>query len=215
MTAIPEKETLRYLGAAAADDPALLSQVRELCAQMEQRITPKSIWREFPCEVTEEGVSFGGVTFAGKDLAHHLKGCSSLLLFAATLGSEADRMARMERVRSMTRGAIVHAAGAAMIEQFCDDAQNALAKEYEKKGLFLRPRYSPGYGDLALEQQTVFFRLLELEKRLGLSLSEHYTMTPSKSVTAVIGISPEQKKSFRKCLLCGKTDCPFRREGSP
>ena len=198
MTKIPESETLRYLGAAAADDPALLEQVHELCAQMEQQITPKSIWREFPCEVTEDAVFFGGITFAGKDLARHLKGCSSLLLFAATLGAEADRMARTERVRAMTRGAIVHAAGAAMIEQFCDDTQDALAKEYEKKGLFLRPRYSPGYGDLALEQQSVFFRLLDLEKRLGLSLNEHYTMAPSKSVTAVIGISAEPKKSFRK-----------------
>ena len=214
MTKIPESETLRYLGAAAADDPALLEQVRALCAQMEQQITPKSIWREFSCEVTEDAVFFGGITFTGKDLARHLKGCSSLLLFAATLGAEADRMARTERVRAMTRGAIVHAAGAAMIEQFCDDTQDALAKEYEKKGLFLRPRYSPGYGDLALEQQSVFFRLLDLEKRLGLSLNEHYTMTPSKSVTAVIGISAEPKKSFRKCLTCGRTDCPFRREGS-
>ena len=68
-------------------------------------------------------------------------------------------------------------------------------------------------NELKLQQQTIAIYLLELDKRLGLSLSEHYTMTPSKSVTAVIGISPEQKKSFRKCLLCGKTDCPFRREG--
>lgn len=213
MTQIPERETLRYLGASAAADPALLAQVRTLSARMEQQICPKSIWQEFPCTVTETSVSFGGVTFEGKDLARHLKGCSALLLFAATLGAEADRMARAEGVRSTAAGAIVHAAGAAMVEQFCDDTQGALAREYETKGLYLRPRYSPGYGDLPLSQQRIFFRLLELEKRLGLSLNEHDIMTPSKSVTAVIGISPEPQKSFRKCLACGKTDCPFRREG--
>lgn len=213
MTSIPEKEVLRYLGAPHADDEALLAQVRALSRTMEKRITPRSIWREFPCEVDKQRVTFGGITFEGEDLAHHLKGCSSLLLFAATLGPEADRMARTESIRSMARGSIVHAAGAAMIEQFCDDTQAEIAAAYEEKGLFLRPRYSPGYGDLPLERQRDFFQILELSKRLGLSLNEHFLMTPSKSVTAVIGISSEQRKSFRKCLNCGRTDCPFRREG--
>ena len=213
MTKIPENETLRYLGAAGSEDEALRAQVREVCAAMEKAIVPHAIWREFPCTVTQDAVSFGGVTFQGADLAHHLKGCSALLLFAATLGPEADRMARTEGLRAMSRGAIVHAAGAAMIEQFCDDTQETLEQDYAARGLYLRPRYSPGYGDLALGEQAVFFRLLELPKRLGLSLSEAYIMSPSKSVTAVIGLSPERKKSFHKCLRCGKTDCPFRREG--
>ena len=108
---------------------------------------------------------------------------------------------------------MVHAAGAAMIEQYCDDVQETLSTEYEARGLYLRPRYSPGYGDLSLSRQADFFRLLELPKRLGLSLNEHFIMTPSKSVTAVIGISAEPKKSFRKCRNCGRIDCPFRREG--
>lgn len=213
MTVIPESEALRYLGAPADADEALRAQVHEICMLMQKRITPKSIWREFPCTVDGQSVAFSGITFHGEDLAHHLKGCSSLLLFAATLGAEADRMARTESIRSMARGAMVHAAGAAMIEQYCDDLQSEIAAEYESRGLFLRPRYSPGYGDLALDRQTDFFHLLELGKRLGLSLNEHCIMTPSKSVTAVIGISAEPKKSFRKCLRCGNIDCPFRREG--
>ena len=49
-----------------------------------------------------------------------------------------------------------------------------------RAGLYLRPRYSPGYGDLALGEQAVFFRLLELPKRLGLSLSEAYIMSPEQ-----------------------------------
>ena len=213
MTHIPEKEVLRYLGAADSEDEALLVQVRALCADMEKRIRPRSVYQEYPCTVTEDAVSFGSTVFPGTDLARHLRGCSALLLFSATLGTEADRMARMERARSMARGAIVHAAGAAMIEQYCDDMQETLSARYREKGLYLRPRYSPGYGDLPLARQADFFALLSLNKRLGLSLNEEFLMTPSKSVTAVIGLSAESQKSFHKCLRCGKLDCPFRREG--
>lgn len=212
MTAIPENEALRYLSAPQADE-SLRAEVRGVCQSMEQRVTPRSVWHEYPCSVTDASVSFGGITFDGADLARHLKGCSALLLFAATLGIEADRMARTESLRSMARSSMVHAAGAAMIEQYCDDVQETLGTEYEARGLYLRPRYSPGYGDLPLSRQADFFRLLELSKRLGLSLNEHFIMTPSKSVTAVIGISAEPTKSFRKCRNCGRTDCPFRREG--
>lgn len=211
MTIIPQSEVLRYLGTDTADAP-LEEQIREICATMQQRITPKSVWREYPCTLTEDAVSCSDAVFPGKDLAAHLKGCTAFLLLAATLGTEADRLARTEGARAAVRGAIVHAAGAAMIEQYCDDLQSQLAKEYEAKGLYLRPRYSPGYGDLPLTCQRDFFQLLELPKRLALSLNEHYMMSPSKSVTAVIGISPQAKKSFRKCFNCGKKDCPFRRK---
>lgn len=45
---------------------------------------PRSVWQEYPCSVADTSVSFGGITFDGTDLVRHLKGCSSLLLFAAT-----------------------------------------------------------------------------------------------------------------------------------
>lgn len=211
MTMIPQSEVLRYLGTQSADAP-LMEQIQEICAYMEQHITPRGIWREYPCTVTEDAAVCSDTVLPGKDLAAHLKGCTAFLLLATTLGTEADRLARTEGARASVRAAIVHAAGAAMIEQYCDDLQSQLAKEYEAKGLYLRPRYSPGYGDLPLSCQRDFFQLLELPKRLGLSLNEHNMMTPSKSVTAVIGISPEAKKSFRKCFSCGKKDCPFRKK---
>lgn len=213
MTKVPESEALRYLGAAGAQDAALRDMLGEVCALYEKRVTPKAVWREFDCTVTEDAVSFGGITFEGADLARHLKDCTVLLVFAATLGVEGDRLARAEQLRSTARGAMAHAVGAAMIEQFCDDTQESIAEEYEKRGLFLRPRYSPGYGDLPLSRQVDVFRLLDIEKRLGLRLSDDYTMMPSKSVTALIGISEKKGRSFRRCMNCKKTDCPFRREG--
>jgi cobalamin-dependent methionine synthase I len=49
-------------------------------------------------------------------------------------------------------------------------------------------RFSPGYGDMPLDLQGVILELLEAGKRLGIALGESKLMSPSKSVTALIGI---------------------------
>lgn len=211
MTKIPRDEALRYLNAGDAA-PELRAQLDDVCAELEQALSPRAVWQEYPCRVEAGQVSIPGAVFPGAALSAHLKGCTALLLLAATLGTEADRLTRMEGLRAAARGAMAHAAGAAMIEQFCDDMQSEIAAAYEARGLYLRPRFSPGYGDLPLQCQRDFFRLLDLPKRLGLSLNEYDMMTPSKSVTAVIGISDRPGKSFRSCIRCARTDCPFRKE---
>lgn len=56
--------------------------------------------------------------------------------------------------------------------------------------LFLRPRYSPGYGDTALEHQVFFLKRLDTARQIGLSVTAAGMMTPVKSVTAVAGLRP-------------------------
>ena len=75
------------------------------------------------------------------------------------------------------------------------------------------PRFSPGYGDLPLTAQREMFRMLECEKRIGVYLNESLLMSPSKSVTAIVGLGGEDENCTRStCRECGKADCAFRRE---
>ena len=76
------------------------------------------------------------------------------------------------------------AIGAERIESLCD----AFCAEREAEGLRLRPRFSPGYGDLPLELQRDLFRGLDCSRKIGLTLNESLLMSPSKSVTAIAGI---------------------------
>lgn len=214
MTKIPEREVLRYLRAPAQPEEALLAQVRDTISLFETQIAPHGIHQEVPLTVTEHTLSFAGCSFGRGAFYTHLKSCSAVLLFAATLGAKADRLTRAECARSTLRGAIAHAVGAAMIEQYCDDIQQHLAAGYEAQGVYLRPRYSPGYGDLPLSFQKDFFRLLPAEKHLGIELDAHFMMHPSKSVTAIIGLSDAPEKSYHKCKTCNHTNCPFRKEES-
>ena len=52
----------------------------------------------------------------------------------------------------------------------------------------LRPRYSPGYGDLSLEVQSEVLKVLNADKILGIKLGANLLMTPKKSITAVQGV---------------------------
>ena len=48
--------------------------------------------------------------------------------------------------------------------------------------------HSPGYFDLDIKENKKFFELMDITKRIGLTLTDTYQMVPSKSVTAFIGI---------------------------
>ena len=78
---------------------------------------------------------------------------------------------------------------------------------------YTKPRFSPGYGDLPIEIQKDFFRVLEPNRKIGVSLTESMMMIPSKSVTAIIGISDTFcDNTHHNCNICEKSNCSYRRE---
>ena len=80
-------------------------------------------------------------------------------------------------------------------------------------GKYARPRFSAGYGDFELSAQTEIFHALDCQRKIGLTLNDSLLMSPSKSVTAIIGISDTAaEKCGTGCKGCGKTDCEYRGE---
>ncbi len=132
---------------------------------------------------------------------------------AATLGMEPDRLAaRATAVGKMSRAVIFQAAAAAMIEQYCDTVNARIREEAAIRGLFCRPRFSPGYGDFSLLHQTELMRILRAQQSIGVTLTESLLMLPSKSVTAVIGASEQDSACTlqgREC--CENAGCAFQR----
>ena len=54
--------------------------------------------------------------------------------------------------------------------------------------------------------------MLKTEKTVGIKLTGSLLMMPSKSVTAVIGMSRQEEPCVLEgCEACGKKDCAFRR----
>lgn len=115
----------------------------------------------------------------------YLSDCKKVVLFAATVGVEMDRFILKYSRLSPARGLMMQAIGAERIESLCDDFCKYIDFKF---GHITKPRISPGYGDFKLENQTYFFDMLDCSKRIGVSLNDSMLMSPSKSVTALIGL---------------------------
>ena len=208
------KEAVRYLGYGnETADERTRGMISEAFLQLEETADPKSICRIFDIgQNSEEGIEIGNLTIISHSLARNLQGCDKAVLFGATLGAETDHLIRRASLTDMSRAVIQQACAATLLEEFCDEKQTELGEELEKDGLYLRPRFSPGYGDFDIHYQKQLMQILDCAKSIGLTMTDSYMMTPSKSVTALIGISPVKERCpVAGCEACDKTDCEYRR----
>lgn len=104
---------------------------------------------------------------------------------------------------------VLQAVSVEAIEEYCDACEEEILAALSSGGegpYYLRPRFSPGYGDLPLEFQREFLQILETPKKIGVTLTDSLLMMPSKSVTAIIGISREDSHCIRQgCESCAHT----------
>ena len=208
------KEILRYLGYGRHEAKEQVLVLIEACVrELERAAVPKSIYKEYPLSFYgEEGIDCCAFQTCSKALKKNLKDCQSVLLFGATLGTGVDLLLHRYNRLQMSKAVVLQAAAAAMLEDYCDQMNEELEKKYEEKGLYLRPRFSPGYGDFSLECQPALLGCLEAGKRIGITLTDSLLMAPSKSVAAVIGISRIPGTcGMRSCQDCEKRDCAYRR----
>ncbi|MCL2009916.1 MAG: hypothetical protein FWG71_05145 [Synergistaceae bacterium] len=206
---LTESAVLRYLGygnAAAEGRVSLL--IRQIAAELRECASPKHLFGIWDCRVDDSSLALGNITINSKRLAEHLKGCRRAVLLAATLGAGADSLLRRCGVRDMGKAAIAQAVCAAMIEAYCDQVESEILQKIEA-GLCLTARFSPGYGDFDLSHQKDILRLLGCGK-IGLALTDGYMLTPSKSVTAVIGLTKEKRAAEGKCGGCADKQCAYR-----
>ena len=150
----------------------------------------RAVWRAM--DPASPGPELTAMIACSRALARFLEGCGGMALFALTAGTEMDRIIARERVRSPLRGLLAHAVGAERTETACDALTREVLTHFP--GMKAAGRFSPGYGDLPLSAQGVFFRALPCESRLGISLSDAWIMSPSKSVTAIIGIREDRRE---------------------
>jgi hypothetical protein len=208
-----KNEVLRYLGyRGKPGDARTLEQIDSCLAELSACTVPRSLHRVFPVEAEPGAVTVGGVRMESRDLRRHIDGCKEAAVFAATLGAPADLLLRRYSTTDMSRAVILQACSAAMIEAYCDGQCELLAGQAAERGLFLRPRYSPGYGDFPLRYQKELLAMLDCQKKIGLTATDSFMLAPSKSVTAVIGLTAEQKSChIAKCMDCKSQNCPFRK----
>ena len=253
------RETLRYAGMGRVPesevDPRILEFVDRALGELNRVCRPRFTSKIFALHAIgaadsdrpagaavsklPEGeiyrLNFGGVLdVTSRALTVNLKDCEEVVLFAATLGAETDRLISQYSRRDISQGALMEAAATALIEEYCDRCQQELEAQLNQEQKTLRPRFSPGYGDFHIKHQKDMVSLLDLPRQIGVTLTDGGMLAPSKSVTAVMGIAhleedavegettgasgqsgrPKAQKHrchVHGCESCMKTDCIYRR----
>lgn len=181
------KEILRYAGVhgRSPDTEPLLT---ECIGEVRDTLLYKVCFLELPIVRKDTSICLGTLDTGSAALSKNLEGCGKAVLFAATVGIGIDRMiARYSRI-SPARALLFQAIGAERIESLCELFDGEVKEKARSEGFSTAPRFSPGYGDFSIESQRAVFGMLNCTRSIGVSLNESMLMSPSKSVTAIIGI---------------------------
>ncbi len=186
---VDTREVLRYAKAGQEMPPATAAILQEVLEEGASFLsTGRVCFLECPLQVSAPQIVFGELLeTTSADLSKNLDGCFQAVLFGATIGIELDRRIAKYGLVSPTKALFFQALGAERIEALCDVFCNDIAASHPE--MAPRPRFSPGYGDLPLEFQQSLFRVLDAPRQIGLTLNESLQMSPSKSVTAILGLT--------------------------
>ena len=167
------------------DDAALLQELWTL-------VQPRIWWREEPVQSNDGTQLVLGKQSLQIDSCYVCKGlqqCSRAVVMALTIGAalpaEAQRCAQQGQ---LYRSSVADYLGSHAVELLAESFCQYLQQQLLARGLYPTLRYSPGYGDWALEGQTAVFAFLD-GCQGEIRLSENYLMEPVKSITAIVGLS--------------------------
>lgn len=206
-------EVMRYAGVKELTDD-MDALFRECIEEIKDKLSYKVCYKEAVLSFREDYTNIGFMRTNSKDIRKMLENASSAIVFAATTGIELDRLIKKYSVLSPSRALCFQAIGTERIESLCNAFCKDISQRKAAEGKSLTPRFSPGYGDFTIEAQRDIFTLLSPSAKIGLSLNESLIMSPSKSVTAIMGVSEGGCADIKKqgCTACGKLGCEFRRK---
>lgn len=213
LTGVDRNETLLYLGYKGGPLPEdVLADIRQCEALIMKTARPRAVWKVY--DLLSDG-RLAGTDFrpGGDDVRSLLQGCGQAVLMGATLGAEVETLIRRTQVGNMADAVILDACASAAIENVCDNLCADI--EEEVAPMYLTDRFSPGYGDMPFAQQRELCQVLDITRRIGVSLSPSGLMIPQKSVTALMGVAPgPRKKRGRGCAGCNMFEtCTYRKDG--
>lgn len=199
-------EAVRYLGGAGIRLNYRMDVLMDECEKaVLEKASPKYLYveKDLPCPQIMDG----------KDIESHLNGCEKAIVMCATVGSEVDKLIRISQISDMARAVVMDSLASVAVEQVCNAFDKIIAEKYSDYNMTFR--FSPGYGDYPIELQKIILQMLDAPKKIGLCTNDNFLLTPTKSVTAVLGLSknPIERKK-RGCAICNMREtCKFRRKG--
>lgn len=215
---VDRAEALRYLGYTGQDiTPDLNERLKTLFARCEQTSNPGFTYRIFPCDSAHGDIRLAGTTLVleGRDIYEHLKDAQLVAVMAATAGLGNEQELRRLSFKNSLDAAIYGSAGSALVESVGDVCNARIVEDARGRGLWCNWRFSPGYGDLPLDIQPTVIRILDADKKLGITVTDTNLLIPAKSITAFVGLFDTPQDDKRSCANCSFSPyCNLRKAGN-
>ncbi len=185
--AVNKREILHYMG-VKSEDKEIIKLIDSCLDEVLPVLRYSVCWIMSDISIQSDCVEVAYMKINSTSLVKHFKNCDKSIIFSSTIGIGIDRfISRYSRI-SPVRALCIQAIGAERIESLCDTFCKTIKEQYGKT----TARFSPGYGDLNINIQKDIFGVLNSAKNIGLTLNNSMIMSPSKSVTAFVGIVREE-----------------------
>ncbi len=192
-------------------EPKVEFFLSEAYSSAQKTIKPKGMYRYAPIrELKEDRIitTVGSVISARfANLVKRCEGKRYVCFSALTIGEDLENMYKSEK--SIMQQVVVDTIESQLIETAAHQFDLSLQMAVNTLGMQSSSRFSPGYCDWPLNGQKIIFRCLD-SYQIGLTLTKHYLMRPSKSVSGISVIAERVPYSV-PCAFCEKADCPSRR----
>lgn len=141
--------------------------------------------------------------FSNKAYIKYIGKSNRVILLAATLGSGVDKKISKLMKTDMRLAIVCDAVANSILEYKTDEAQ--ITWGYEN----LSYRFAPGYQgtDVAIIKDIA--RLLDANKKLGISVLESNIIVPKKSMICLLVCGKEKRRSCNGCIMIN--DCEYLR----
>jgi hypothetical protein len=190
--AVPPTAVARRLGYRDCEQmaPPVRALFEELMAAAPALVEPRVVVREMELlreEPRRVVLGQGVLVIESRSLAARVHGCSQATAFAATIGAAVeDQVGAAIEIGEITRALVLDALGSMAADALAGAVQAHLALVAQARGLEATKRYSPGYGDWNVLDQSAFIAMVEGDQ-IGLRVNEFGQILPEKSVSGLVG----------------------------
>lgn len=130
-----------------------------------------------------------------------------------TIGSPLERrVSELWERRELPLAVMLDSVGSGAVESLAEYVNDQLCQDGVPRGLRVTNRVSPGYGAWDVSDQRRLFAFCPAD-RIGVTLNSACFMSPTKSISFVVGAGPEARVDhyFSQCARCWMAACAYRR----
>ena len=181
-------------------------RLQSLISAAHSVMTAKAVYKVSYIDAkAEDSVIIGGVLFKSKVLRKHLDKVERVFPYVVTIGKGVEDLEKTSG--DALEKYYLDLIGNAAVVKARDHLKSRLSNRYGLGGLSY---LGPGQlKDWPLEEQKPLFSLLgDVERAVGVTLSDSLLMIPRKSLS---GIYFPTEIPFMACQLCPKESCPSRK----